>query len=205
VPEVVQRLEEKVRPVPGTEIQMCKTEFRVGEWKLYLTAEGLPDWQQPSKDYAQTDEHPVVNVSWTEATELCKWLSATTGREWRLPTNEEWQAAVGTSTYPWGDYFPPHSEDGNYSITLDGKFDPLRVGGDGIYKTAPLASFRPNSLGFYDLGGNVTEVMYELNEKGQAVGRGGSWFDHGFTRSAAAVARTLRRGDMAWGFRLVCK
>jgi serine/threonine protein kinase len=96
VPVLVKRLEEKLLPVPGTDIQMCKTEFTVGEWKLYLKAEGRPDWQQPAKDYVQTDEHPVVNVSWMEVTAFCKWLSAMTGRTWRLPTNEEWQAAVGT-------------------------------------------------------------------------------------------------------------
>ena len=50
-----------------------------------LQAEGLPDWQQPSKDWIQTDEHPVVNISWNKAKEFCDWLSAKTGREWRLP------------------------------------------------------------------------------------------------------------------------
>jgi tetratricopeptide (TPR) repeat protein len=124
IPELVKRLEAKLLPVPGTEVLLSKTELTVGEWKLYLKAEGLPDWQQPTKDWTQTDEHPVVNVNWNQAVKLCDWLSKVTGKEWRLPTNGEWEAAAGTSTYPWGDYFPPNWDDGNYAILADGKDDP---------------------------------------------------------------------------------
>jgi tetratricopeptide (TPR) repeat protein len=138
IPELVKRLEAKLLPVPGTEVLLSKTEFTVGEWKLYLKAEGLPDWKQPAKDWTQTDEHPVLNVSWNQAVNLCEWLSKVTGKEWRLPTNTEWEAAVGTSTYPWGDYYPPHWDDGNYSILADGKEDPKQVGLDGILGTAPV-------------------------------------------------------------------
>jgi tetratricopeptide (TPR) repeat protein len=57
--ELIKRLEAKMLPVPGTEILLSKTEFTVGEWKLYVRAEGLPEWQAP-KEFLQTDEHPVV-------------------------------------------------------------------------------------------------------------------------------------------------
>ena len=130
IPELVKRLEAKLLPAPGTEVLLSKTEFTVGEWKLYLKAEGLPDWQQPDKDWTQTDEHPVVKVSWNQLVKMCEWLSKVTGKEWRLPTNVEWEAAVGTSTYPWGDYFPPHWDDGNYAILADGKDDPKKIGVD---------------------------------------------------------------------------
>ena len=177
VPELVHQLEPKMLPVPGTKILLSKTEMTVGEWKLYLKAEGLPDWQQPSKDWAQTDEHPVVMISWNKAKEFCDWLSARTGQEWRLPTNADWEAAVGTSTYPWGEYFPPKWDDGNYSILESGKDDPKRVGWDGILGTAPVGSFTPNVLGFYDLGGNAVEWMWDgLDEKNdKRVLRGGFW------------------------------
>ena len=78
LPELVKRLEAKLLPVPGTEVLLSKTEFTVGEWKLYLKAEGLPDWQQPSKDWVQTDEDPVVKISWNKAKEFCDWLSVKT-------------------------------------------------------------------------------------------------------------------------------
>jgi serine/threonine protein kinase len=178
IPELVKRLEVKLLPVPGTEVLLSKTEFTVGEWKLYLKAEGLPDWQQPAKEWTQTDEHPVVVISWNEAMMFCDWLSKTTGKDWRLPTNAEWEAAVGKSKYPWGDYSPPNWDDGNYAILANGLEDPKKVGVDGIFGTAPTGSFKPNALGFYDLGGNAWEWMLDgPNDKpdsGKNL-RGGGW------------------------------
>jgi hypothetical protein len=181
IPELVRRLEAKMLPVPGTKILLSKTEFTVGEWKLYLKAEGLPDWKQPSKDFEQNDEHPVVNVSWNDAKKFCEWVSKMTGKEWRLPTNSEWESAVGTSKYPWGDYYPPNWDDGNYAVEEDGKGDPAKIGVDGIKGTAPVGSFKMNVLGFYDLGGNASEWMWDgLDEKtGKRVIRGGYWYDYG--------------------------
>jgi formylglycine-generating enzyme required for sulfatase activity len=187
IPELVRRLEAKMLPVPGTKILLSKTEFTVGEWKLYLKAEGLPDWKQPSKDFEQNDEHPVVNVSWNDVKKFCEWVSKVTGKEWRLPTNSEWEAAVGTSKYPWGDYYPPNWDDGNYAVAEDGKADPAKVGVDGIKGTAPVGSFKMNVLGFYDLGGNAREWMWDgLDEKtGNRVIRGGSWYDYAGNCSVA--------------------
>ena len=155
---------------------------------MYLKAEGLPEWRQPndnfklrSKSWTQTDEHPVVDLSWDQAMKLCEWLSKVTGKEWRLPTNAEWDLAVGKARYPWGEYFPPSWDDGNYSVLLDGQPDPLAVGVDGITGTAPVASFKPNILGFYDLGGNVREWILDGKNKksGKHVLRGGGWSDWG--------------------------
>jgi tetratricopeptide (TPR) repeat protein len=179
IPELVRRLEAKMLPVPGTKILLSKTEFTVGEWKLYLKAEGLPDWKQPSSEFEQDDEHPVVNVSWNDAKQFCEWVSKVTGKEWRLPTNSEWEAAVGTSKYPWGDYYPPNSDDGNYNVPADGKGgDPAKAGVDGIKGTAPVGSFKANVLGFYDLGGNAAEWTWDgLDQKtGRRQLRGGLWY-----------------------------
>jgi hypothetical protein len=209
IPELIKRLEAKMLPVPGTEILMSRTEFTVGEWKLYLRAEGYPEWQQPdAKEFMQTDEHPVVKVSWNDAMKFCEWLSKVSGKKWRLPKNEEWEAAVGKTKYPWGEYFPPKKEDGNYRILADGKDDPAGVGADGIKGTAPVGSFRANALGFFDLGGNVSEWMldgYDVKDpKANRRGRGGSW---GFT---ASVCTVVYRGsnpptfsNSSYGFRVV--
>ncbi len=205
LPELVKLLEAKLLPVPGTEVLMSKTELTVGEWKLYVKAEGLPDWQQPSKDWEQNDEHPVVRISWNMAKEMCDWLSAKTGRDWRLPTNAEWEAAIGTSTYPWGEYFPPKWDDGNYAILEDGKRDPKSVGVDGIFGTAPVGSFKPNALDFYDLGGNAAEWMWDgLDKKtGNRVLRGGIWsYDVGNARSEDRYSRTPAAATSNCGFRL---
>ena len=206
IPELVRRLEAKLLPLPGTKVMMCKTEFTVGEWKLYLRAEGLPEWTQPSKDFNQTDEHPVVSVSWNEATRMCEWLSRVTRKEWGLPTNAEWEAAVGKMEYPWGDYFPPKWDDGNYAILEGGKDDPQKVGLDGIKGTAPVGSFKPNLLGFYDLGGNVWEWMSdEIDAKtGNRSLRGSSW--SGGSRNCRVSYRYSNAPDSPYwnyGFRLV--
>ena len=212
IPELVKRLEAKLLPVPGTEALLSKTELTVGEWKLYLKAEGLPDWKQPEKEWTQTDEHPVVKVSWNQAVKLCEWLSMVTGKKWRLPTNAEWEAAVGTSTYPWGEYYPPHWDDGNYAILADGKDDPKQVGIDGILGTAPVGSFKPNALGFYDLGGNVAEWMLEgfdpKDPMENRMVRGGRWgCDQtsrgiGFLMSSGRGKGPRSTGDNNGGFRL---
>jgi formylglycine-generating enzyme required for sulfatase activity len=56
--------------------------------------------------FQQTDEHPVVNVSWNDAVAFCKWLSRKEGKTYRLPTEAEWEYAcrAGTTTrYSNGD------------------------------------------------------------------------------------------------------
>jgi serine/threonine protein kinase/formylglycine-generating enzyme required for sulfatase activity len=193
LPELVKQLEAKLLPVPGTDVLLSKTEFTVGEWKLYLRAEGLSDWKQPML-IEQNDDHPVVHMSWYKAKEFCDWLSANTGKHWRLPTNSEWDAAVGTTTYPWGDYYPPHWDDGNYAILEDGSDDPKKVGVDGIFGTAPVGSFKANALGFYDLGGNAAEWIWDgKDEKTDApVSRGGS-----FIILSSVAAKSARRYKVA--------
>ena len=175
LPKLVKQLEEKMLPLPGTSVLLCKTECTVGEWKLYLKAEGLPGWAQPSGEFEQNDEHPVVNLSWDDAKRFCGWLSQQTGKKWRLPTWDEWNIAVGKMKHPWGDHFPPKWNDGNYAIREDGSDDSQLIGADGIKGTAPGASFNPNPLGFYDLGGNVWEWIADHDDGRKATLRGSSW------------------------------
>jgi formylglycine-generating enzyme required for sulfatase activity len=133
-------------------------------------------------------------VSWNDAMKFCEWLSKVSGKHWRLPKETEWEAAVGKMKYPWGDYYPPKKEDGNYAILADGKDDPAKVGVDGVKGTAPVGSFRANALGFYDLGGNVWEWMqdgYDVKDpKAKRRNRGGSWL------YAASFCTVVYRGNV---------
>jgi serine/threonine protein kinase len=202
--ELVKRLEEKLLPVPGTSILLASTELTVGDWKLYLAAEGLPNWERP-QSLNQTENHPVVNVTWTEANAFCTWLTSSTGKEWRLPTNAEWDAAVGRSIWPWGDDYPPKWDEGNYAVDTKGGFDAGRVGEDKIFGTAPVASFKPSELGFFDLGGNVAEwVLDGTATDGKRVVRGGSWVEFGkVCRSDYQHRVAANRRETDTGFRLV--
>ncbi len=210
--ELVHRLESKLLPVPGTGVLMCKTEFTAGEWKLYdkathQTLYAQPgSWKRSGVEFVQDDNHPVVYCSWKAVQAVAEFLSSQTGKEWRVPTSAEWNAAVGPSKYPWGQYYPPNWDDGNYAAGAGLGQDPEKKGFDGIYGTAPVASFKPNALGFYDLGGNAAEWTADLgpDKKGPRFLRGGSWINYNVgCTSSFKETNPETFSDNTTGFRLV--
>ncbi len=93
---------------------------------------------------------PVIEVSWDDAMAYVKWLSAQTGKKYRLPTEAEWEyAARGEgprTTYWWGNAV------GKGQANCQGCGSKWE--GEG---TAPVGSFKPNPFGLYDTAGNVWE------------------------------------------------
>ncbi len=85
------------------------TEVTVGQFRQFVDEEGYQvgdgRWRNPGFD--QTDPHPVVWVSWNNAVDFCKWLSKKEGKEYRLPTEAEWEyscrAAKPGSRYCFGE------------------------------------------------------------------------------------------------------
>ena len=175
-------------PVPGTKVLFCRTDTRVKDFEAYVKATGYKQeggvfvmkvvkqkdgtsklsweldekasWQKPG--FEQGRSHPVVGVNWNEAREFCAWLSKKEGLQYRLPTDDEWSAAVGLGKYPWGSAWPPPKDAGNYgdksflkSLPGKGWSGPLADYDDGAARTAPVASYAANRLGIFDLGGNV--------------------------------------------------
>ena len=163
-------------------------------------------WADPG--FAQGDDHPVVNVSWNDATALAAWLSKAEGRRYRLPTEAEWEYAcrAGTrSRYASGD-------DPRSLRTIANVFDADSAAlwprwqamalphHDGQPFTAPVGSFAPNAWGLYDMHGNVWEWVADWHEDdyyahsplddppgparpadgGVRVRRGGSWHTWAF-------------------------
>ncbi|MFY7953951.1 MAG: formylglycine-generating enzyme family protein, partial [Armatimonadaceae bacterium] len=184
-------------------------------------------WKSPG--FEQTDDHPVVCVSWNDAKAFCKWLGEKEKKRYRLPTEAEWEFAcrAGTKTaYSFGDDPEDLAATGNGAdATARAKFPGWSVGikaKDGHVCTAPVGRFKANSFGLHDMHGNVwewCEDWYEPNsypnEKqvdptgpttGKAkVQRGGGWSsDAKRLRSAARVGRdpTGYRGCYL-GFRVV--
>jgi sulfatase modifying factor 1 len=120
-------------------------------------------WANPG--FAQSDAHPVTNVTWRDAQAMAQWLSRSEGRVYRLPTEAEWEyaARAGTTTrYPNGD--PPESLLGSANVFAaetaqlwpQWQAQSLSLP-DGQRFTAPVGSFAPNAWGLYDMIGNVWE------------------------------------------------
>jgi formylglycine-generating enzyme required for sulfatase activity/class 3 adenylate cyclase len=137
----------------------------VREWKACVAAGACK--------YSATgdDDSPVTNVSWSDTQQYIAWLSKATQREYRLPSEAEWEyAARGGSTtkYWWGNH--PQAGLANCkgcNEPYDAK-QPLRVG-----------SFPPNPFGLYDMGGGVdqwVEDCWHKNYQG-APADGSPWPD----------------------------
>ena len=155
-------------------------------------------WRDPG--FAQTDEHPVVNVTWHDAQALAAWLSRTEGHRYRLPTEAEWEYAcrAGTRTrYPHGDDPQTLVQHANLFDQDAAPYWPrwsqhALTGSDGHAFTAPVGSHAPNAWGVQDMLGNVWEWVSDWHgddyyahsprkdPQGPAQGtvrvrRGGSW------------------------------
>jgi formylglycine-generating enzyme required for sulfatase activity len=165
---------------------------------------------------------PVERVSWYDAVEFCRQLSARSGRIVRLPTEAEWEYACRAATItPFCFGASLSSEQANF----DGEYPcgdaPKAVSRN---QTTNVGSFAPNAWGLYDMHGNVSEwcadyrhmffgVSYPRRPQTDPVGppsgrhravRGGNAF------SQAAFCRSASRGTSkpltyleAWGFRVV--
>jgi formylglycine-generating enzyme required for sulfatase activity len=112
--------------------------------------------------FEQTDEHPVVNVSWNDAVAFCKWLSKKENKTYRLPTEAEWEYAcrAGTTTrYYSGDDPETLAKVGNVAdAAAKAKFPDWKCtikANDGYVFTAPVGKFEPNAFGLYDMHGNA--------------------------------------------------
>jgi formylglycine-generating enzyme required for sulfatase activity len=155
-------------------------------------------WRNPG--FPQTDDHPVVNITWNDATAMAQWLSRAEARRYRLPTEAEWEYAcrAGTRTrYYLGDSPATLAAIAN---TFDAAAAPhwpqwkkfALKENDGATFTAPVGSYSPNAFGLHDMLGNVWEWVSDRYGEtyyaesplvdptgpasgGRRVRRGGSW------------------------------
>ena len=178
-------------------------------------AQAVPgmNWRNPG--FPQADDHPVVCVSWNDATAYCAWRSRAEGRRFRLPTEAEWEYAcrAGTTTiWWWGD---EPDAGGRVANVADAAHWSSGTGyrnmpmDDGFEFTAPVGRYRPNGLGLYDMIGNVVEWCADRygpytaeparDPAGPSTGahrvlRGGSWYNVTFYCRSAYRFR-LSPGD----------
>ena len=202
-----------------------RTEITVEQFRLFVQRSGYQNkswaafpclgtaidlsWQQPG--YGQSDTFPVVCVSAVDAMAYAQWLSAETGRSFRLPTEVEWEyaARAGAQTrFWWGDAYDERMADCN-GCALNSRAQPTFVG-----------SWPANAWGLHDVAGNVREwtcsvflvpmrsesqrCEQQLDETVNLTVRGGSWQE-----SVDALALRDRRPYGAFqrnvwtGFRVV--
>jgi formylglycine-generating enzyme required for sulfatase activity len=197
----------------------------------YTGNEDRPIEQRPNftwRDWGveQTDGSPVVNVSHNDAIAFCHWLTQKEGKQYRLPTEAEWEYAcrAGTiSLYYNGDDPEGLTRIGNMAdATLKEKVPRFATvsSSDGWAFTAPVGQFPANNFGAHDMTGNVWEWCSDWCGNGfylnsplsdplgpssgsLRVSRGGSWnAAAGLCRSAARSASTPGTGSAFVGFRV---
>jgi hypothetical protein len=187
----------KFVPVPGTQVLFCIWDTQVEDYSAFVDATGNDTtggmwslgqdgwkqlgatWKDPG--FSQGPTHPVVGVSWYDATAFCAWLTTRdrrsgvlpAGASYRLPTDQEWSIVVGLDSesgttpeekdskvrlYPWGTMWPPPPGAGNY-CGVEAKIGNEPEGliviedyYDGYPRTSPVGSFPPNKHGLYDMG-----------------------------------------------------
>ena len=154
----------------------------------------------PGSDLAGRGDHPVVHVSFQDATAYAAWAGA------RLPTEAEWEYAsrggLEQARYPWGDELTPGGE--HRCNIWQGTFPTRNTADDGWRGTSPVTAFAPNGHGLHDMAGNVWEWVDEVWDRpgapGQQVMRGGSYLCHASYCTRYRVgARTSNTPDSASG------
>jgi serine/threonine protein kinase/formylglycine-generating enzyme required for sulfatase activity len=127
-------------------------------------------WQSPG--FAQEGDHPVVCVSWDDATAYAAWLSQKTGQHYRLASSSQWlRAARGM---PRGSPCKLGNVD---DVSRQGRFDNDRWScDDGAAETAPVGGYAASAVGAYGMYGNVSEWVAG-GSPGSRPFRGVSWRD----------------------------
>ncbi len=229
---LVNSLGMKLIPLTGSEVMMCIWPTRVRDFEVFARKMGLKSvlWRDPG--FKQSGDHPVVNVTWEEATAFCKWLTTKERAEgvisatqsYRLPTDIEWSQGVGlgkesgatpemrdmgvADVYPWGKAWPPPTGSGNYTGEETGSDVAIKGYNDGFPWTSPVGSFPANKQGFYDMGGNVWQWCmdsWSADSKAKVL-RGASWYNGALKLSLLSSCRVHASPDSCtdnYGFRVV--
>ena len=186
------------------------------QWKAVARLRRIKRDIDPDPSYFKGDNRPVERVSWYDAVEFCARLSKKTGRNYRLPSEAEWEYAcrAGTITpFHFGERITIHLANSDHE------------------KTTHVGIFPPNAFGLYDMHGNIWEwcadrwhnyerapsdrrvwdwdyidlLAKSRNDDSYRMLRGGSWIDN------PQYCRSSFRNHFApdtrlnyFGFRFVC-
>ena len=170
------------------------------QWRFVVTSLAKVERNlETDPSYFEGDDLPVERVSWDDAVEFCKRLSAYTKREYRLPTEAQWEYAcrAGTITrYSFGDSL--NEGHANFDANVD--------------KTTPVGQYPANAFGLCDMHGNVWErcldywhenyegapddgsAWEEDYDPNAQMARGGAYFDYSWLEKPDPRRKRIIRG-----------
>ncbi|OGT79557.1 MAG: hypothetical protein A3H91_15485 [Gammaproteobacteria bacterium RIFCSPLOWO2_02_FULL_61_13] len=169
-----------------------KFEISVGDWSKYCALTGTC---KPILTKEKLND-PLTGISLVQAQEYVTWLAKRTGKNYRLPTPEEWEyaASEGGKLTAESDEFKQIKGTLNCRVTM----------GDKILKgtgTASVTSGMSNDWGLKNFVGNVQEIV--LEGEGNAAARGGAYSDAISNCDVSAARPVGGSGDDVTGFRVV--
>ena len=161
---------EPVHSVRIASFEMSKYEVTFEEYDAFTDTTGR---ERTDDEGWGRGRRPVINVSWHDAVAYTQWLSSQTGKNYRLPSEAEWEYAAragSTTRYSWG------NDIGRNRANCDGcgsQWDDRQ--------TAPVGSFRDNRWGLHDMHGNVEEWVQDCWNRSYrgAPTDGSAWEDCG--------------------------
>lgn len=152
--------------IPGSAVFTAPTDGNPNWWRWVVGAE----WRHPAgpeTNIAGRDRDPVVQVGYEDALAYAKWKGKA------LPSEEQWELAAATGG---ADRNVPVGKDGKPRANYyQGTFPVRDLGTDGFTGRAPVACFRPDDHGVYDLIGNVWEWTDSPADDRHMIIKGGSW------------------------------
>ena len=148
--------EKPQHPVSVSAFYLSQTPITRAQWRFVanLPREGKDLDPDPAR-FKESDNNPVECVSWYDAIEFCARLSRHTGKNYRLPSEAEWEYAcrAGTTTpFHFGETIT--GELANYDSSIVYQQEKAKK---SPQKTTPVRSYPPNAFGLYDMHGNVWE------------------------------------------------
>jgi len=128
-----------------------------GQWWTWRTGADWKHPEGPESSIEGKDNYPVVHVAYPDVIAYCEWANR------RLPTEAEWESAAQGSNsntiFTWGN--DPTLLDANAN-TWQGVFPTKNEPKDGFEFISPVKSYAPNSIGLYDMAGNVWEITSDF-------------------------------------------